>query len=152
MHRACGVSGYFIAGSGSFHSHYPPFSRLAFGEKRAGFKRCGQRIGEGSGILLFFFIATNIMEEFSYGSEKWKRLRLKILRRDKYQCRICSRYGRIREATEVHHIIHSDERPDLAYDPSNLISLCHSCHEKQHPEKVQKSYKNRLRGNKYERA
>ncbi len=55
MHRACGISGYFIAGSGSFHSHYPPFSRQAFGKKRAGFKWCGQRIGEGSGILLFFY-------------------------------------------------------------------------------------------------
>ena len=106
---------------------------------------------EGSGIMLFFISPNiNTMEQFSYGSDKWKKLRLRILRRDKYQCRICRRYGRLTPATEVHHILHTDERPDLAYDPSNLLSLCHSCHEKQHPEKVQKAYKNLPRGNLYE--
>jgi 5-methylcytosine-specific restriction endonuclease McrA len=89
------------------------------------------------------------METF-YGTSRWKRTREKILRRDKYQCRICRRYGRLVQATEVHHIQHADERPDLIYDPYNLISLCHSCHEKQHPEKVAKATKNRKRGNLYE--
>lgn len=31
-------------------------------------------------------------------------------------------------AREVHHIKHSDEYPELAYDDNNLISLCHACH------------------------
>ena len=139
------VSRNSIAGSGLLSIHHePPFTCPRSGA--VGLYGANRASCEGSGILLFF-IVINTMEEFSYGSEKWKRLRLKILRRDKYQCRICSRYGRIREATEVHHIIHSDERPDLAYDPSNLISLCHSCHEKQHPEKAGKAW-DKTRGRK----
>lgn len=71
-----------------------------------------------------------------YQGEKWKRIRARILRRDKYQCQLCRRYGRMREATEVHHIIHLDEDLSKAYDAKNLISLCHACHNLQHPEKT----------------
>lgn len=74
--------------------------------------------------------------EFDYNSARWKRTRAAILRRDKYQCRECRRYGRLREATEVHHIKHVDEYPELAYTSENLVSLCHGCHNKQHPEKA----------------
>ena len=70
-----------------------------------------------------------------YLSSKWKRKRKSILIRDKYQCQDCKRYGRMREATEVHHIKHLDEFPELAYDNNNLISLCHACHNARHPEK-----------------
>ena len=76
------------------------------------------------------------MEEFDYNSQKWKRKRAKILRRDNYQCRECRRYGRMTEATEVHHIKHADEYPELAFIDDNLVSLCHACHNKQHPEKA----------------
>ncbi|WP_418525967.1 HNH endonuclease, partial [Hominenteromicrobium sp.] len=72
---------------------------------------------------------------FDYNSKKWKQLRKSILYRDWFRCRICARYGRMVAATEVHHIMHADEYPELAYDPKNLISLCKSCHNKQHPEK-----------------
>ena len=41
----------------------------------------------------------------------------------------------MREATEVHHIKHLDEYPELAYDNDNLVSLCHACHNARHPEK-----------------
>jgi len=52
-------------------------------------------------------------------------------------------------ATEVHHIAHVDTAPELAWDLDNLISLCHACHNKQHPEKAQKGLRNRYRGNPY---
>ncbi len=74
-------------------------------------------------------------EEF-YNSAKWKAKRRAILRRDGYECQLCKRYGRHVDAWEVHHIKHFDEWPELALDDSNLISLCHSCHNKQHPEKI----------------
>lgn len=77
-------------------------------------------------------------EEF-YISPKWKRFRLKILRRDKYQCQICKRYGRLREAAEVHHIEHLDVAPEKAFEPTNVISLCKACHRAQHPEKTEKA-------------
>lgn len=73
---------------------------------------------------------------FDYTAAKWKRKRAAILRRDGYMCRYCRRYGRRREATEVHHIKHADEYPELAYVDSNLVSLCHACHNAQHPEKA----------------
>lgn len=73
---------------------------------------------------------------FDYNDPRWKRKRQKILRRDNYQCRECRRYGRITEATEVHHIKHADEYPELVFVDDNLTSLCHACHNKQHPEKT----------------
>lgn len=72
---------------------------------------------------------------FSYGSEAWKRMRTRVLRRDGYRCQICKRYGRMTPAIEVHHIKHADEYPELAMDPANMISLCRACHNAQHPEK-----------------
>lgn len=81
-------------------------------------------------------------EEF-YKSKKWKRKRQQILRRDGYQCQDCKRYGRIREATEVHHIKFLEFFPELALDDDNLVSLCHACHNARHPEKAVKSSKSR---------
>ena len=74
------------------------------------------------------------MVEF-YKSSKWKHKRLAVLRRDGYLCQNCKRYGRMTPATTVHHIQHLEDRPDLALDAKNLISLCAACHDKAHPEK-----------------
>ena len=38
-------------------------------------------------------------------------------------------------ATLVHHVIPVEQRPDLALDLDNLVSLCDSHHAKCHPEK-----------------
>lgn len=73
---------------------------------------------------------------FDYNDPRWKKKRSKILRRDGYQCRECRKYGRRREAKEVHHIKHVDEWPELAFFDENLVSLCHACHNKMHPEKA----------------
>ena len=70
-----------------------------------------------------------------YLTPKWQRKRAAILRRDKYQCQECKRYGRMREAKTVHHIKHLEDDPELALEDSNLISLCYACHNKAHPEK-----------------
>ena len=70
-----------------------------------------------------------------YLTPRWQRKRAAILRRDKYQCQECRRYGRMREAKEVHHIKHLKDYPELAFDDNNLISLCSACHRKMHPEK-----------------
>ena len=77
-----------------------------------------------------------------YTRQKWKRKRMAVLRRDAYQCQDCRRYGRMRQATEVHHIKHLDEYPELAYADDNLVSLCRACHNARHPEKQkQKAHK-----------
>lgn len=61
-------------------------------------------------------------------SKAWLRKREAILRRDKYLCQRCLRYGRRREAEMVHHIQARAVAPELALTDSNLVSLCNSCH------------------------
>jgi 5-methylcytosine-specific restriction endonuclease McrA len=70
-----------------------------------------------------------------YTSEKWKRKRKAILRRDEYLCQECKKYGRRTAAITVHHIKHLEDNPELALKDSNLKSLCNKCHNKEHPEK-----------------
>jgi len=67
-----------------------------------------------------------------YKQKKWEEKRKKILRRDGYLCRECSRYGRTTPATTVHHILLLEKRPDLKLNSINLISLCESCHNQMH--------------------
>lgn len=73
--------------------------------------------------------------ETFYKSRAWQRKREAILRRDKYICQNCKRYGRNTEATTVHHIKHLEDAPELALANDNLVSLCAACHNKLHPEK-----------------
>lgn len=88
------------------------------------------------GVCIYggFSFAGVRMVEF-YKTSKWKHKRLAVLRRDGYLCQNCKRYGRLTPATTVHHIQHLEDRPDLALDAKNLISLCAACHDKAHPEK-----------------
>ncbi|MCI8374848.1 MAG: HNH endonuclease [Lachnospiraceae bacterium] len=73
---------------------------------------------------------------FDYKSSRWKRKREHILKRDSYICQWCKRYGKIVDASTVHHVKHVDEYPELAFEDDNLISLCTGCHNKAHPEKA----------------
>ena len=56
--------------------------------------------------------------------DNWDRLRLSVLRRDKFRCQIGSS-GCSTVATEVDHILRGDN-----HSPSNLRAVCHSCHRK----------------------
>lgn len=64
-----------------------------------------------------------------YASKAWKDCRKEVLRRDLYTCAYCHD-----RASEVHHVI--ELSPDnindvsIALNPDNLLSLCHSCHDK----------------------
>lgn len=88
--------------------------------------------------LVLFLLGDYV--EFNYKSKRWRRKREAILRRDGYKCQECKKYGRAREAVTVHHIKHADTHPELAYEDSNLVSLCNPCHNKMHPEKGGKRY------------
>ena len=68
-------------------------------------------------------------------TRRWQSMRKAVLRRDRFLCVDCKRYGRLTQATTVHHIKHYDEHPELALEPSNLVSLCSGCHNARHPEK-----------------
>lgn len=67
-----------------------------------------------------------------YKTKSWRSKRIKILKRDEYECRECKRYGKSRQATTVHHCNPLNERPDLRLTTWNLLSLCGICHDKMH--------------------
>ena len=67
-----------------------------------------------------------------YKSKQWKTKRQVIMRRDKYECLECKRYGKSRTATTVHHCYPLREYPQYRLESWNLLSLCAKCHEKMH--------------------
>jgi 5-methylcytosine-specific restriction protein A len=70
-----------------------------------------------------------------YRSKVWRKKREYILKRDQYLCQNCLKYGKNVEARVVHHIIEVEDEPALKMVNSNLVSVCMSCHNKEHPEK-----------------
>ncbi|NOJ73896.1 HNH endonuclease [Paenibacillus alvei] len=63
---------------------------------------------------------------------KWKRKRVKILRRDEYRCQESKRYGKTEPATTVHHIYPIELYPELALTDWNLLSLSARKHNAMH--------------------
>lgn len=57
---------------------------------------------------------------------KWRKL---VMQRDNWLCQECLRRGKITPATEAHHKIALEDRPDLALDVDNGEGLCWNCHE-----------------------
>lgn len=72
------------------------------------------------------------MDKRIYDTPRWRSLRKRILRRDKYICQYYLRYGRRVEATTVHHIYPVEEYPEYAYAPWNLISVSSKAHNLLH--------------------
>lgn len=64
----------------------------------------------------------------------WKVMRARILERDAYRCKACGAGGLAefmwsgRPRLEVHHVIKRSRDPKKKLDPSNLVTLCSSCH------------------------
>lgn len=56
-------------------------------------------------------------------SPGWRKIRERVLRRDRYRCRSCGR-----RATEVHHASYDRLTMDGG-DDRNLYSLCRECHD-----------------------
>lgn len=73
-----------------------------------------------------------------YKSKPWRKKRREILRRDNRECQKCKANGGYHEAETVHHVKHLKDRPELALVDSNLISLCFTCHNQEHPEKLKR--------------
>ncbi|MFV1455172.1 HNH endonuclease [Bacillus mycoides] len=62
----------------------------------------------------------------------YKHIRLKALERDNNECQACKRLGKYSKGRNVHHIKELRDRPDLAYELSNLETLCIQCHNAEH--------------------
>lgn len=66
----------------------------------------------------------------------YKLFRIQMYRRDNYTCKKCGdkndkgRGSRIR--LHLHHILPFTSHPHLALEPSNVITVCYSCHLKLH--------------------
>ena len=111
----------------------------------------GERASPRARIYIMMFKKKKETNPF-YGTEAWKRCRAAALRRDGGLCVWCMRRGRVTVdakgrrwpvlATVVHHIQHLEDRPDLALDLDNLVSLCDSCHDEAHPEKRKNANRN----------
>lgn len=67
-----------------------------------------------------------------YKSLRWRRLRERVLRRDRYLCRENARYGRTVPATTVHHVWPVALYPEYAYCEWNLVSLSAAAHNAMH--------------------
>lgn len=75
-------------------------------------------------------------EKTFYKSGVWLSKRSEILKRDNNECQRCKIKGKYSKAETVHHIKHLKDYPELAVEDKNLISLCNSCHNEEHPEKT----------------
>jgi 5-methylcytosine-specific restriction endonuclease McrA len=73
------------------------------------------------------------MKAISYSEKlqnpRWNEKRLSILKRDGYKCRMC---GADNAKINVHHIVYLKDRDPWDYPDSLLISVCDSCHTKEH--------------------
>lgn len=62
-----------------------------------------------------------------YDSERWRRLRFDVLKRDGARCVLCGRSAVHGVVLQVDHIQPRSLRPDLEWDPDNLQVLCQDC-------------------------
>ena len=73
-----------------------------------------------------------MVEDRFYHSPRWEKLRARVLRRDNYLCQESKRYGKMVQATTVHHIFPREQYPEYEWEPWNLISLCDKAHNEMH--------------------
>ena len=76
---------------------------------------------------------------FDYKDIKWKKLKMRVLKRDGFTCQFCGTLalGKNRNGVSpvVDHIETVKDRPDLAMEITNLRVLCRPCDNKRHSEK-----------------
>lgn len=64
-----------------------------------------------------------------YDDVDWKRLSAKILQRDNNECQECKKEGKLtikqhKKKLDIHHIKELETNPELAYEESNLETVC----------------------------
>lgn len=75
-----------------------------------------------------------------YKSNARIRKRREVIERDNNECQHCKAKGYATvgqtNSLSVHHIKHLRDNWGLRLSDDNLITLCASCHNKEHPEKL----------------
>lgn len=59
----------------------------------------------------------------------WQRKRLEIMRRDKWECRVC---GESNKQFHVHHLYYEKDCHIWDYDNEALVTICKDCHKEIH--------------------
>lgn len=67
-----------------------------------------------------------------YDSKRWDKARQRVLKRDNYIDMEAKRYGKLKPATVVHHILPRGEYPEYELADWNLISLSKETHNAMH--------------------
>lgn len=63
-------------------------------------------------------------------SDRWKKIRTYVKKRDKHKCRVC---GKSKKYLEVHHVSYENSRTGpLHKEAGNCITLCRQCHRRKH--------------------
>ncbi len=70
-----------------------------------------------------------------FKSPKWQKKRLEILKRDKWKCILCNVDS---EELHVHHTGYIDGRKPWEYSNNGLVTLCDTCHKKEHEDLYEK--------------
>ena len=68
-----------------------------------------------------------------YQSQQHREWRERVLRKGKYLCEECKKYGKLVAATHAHHIIPISADPSKALKLENGMALCTACHNKLEP-------------------
>ena len=71
-------------------------------------------------------------EDRFYHTVRWERMRQRVLRRDGYLCQEAKRYGKMVQATTVHHIFPREQYPEYEWEAWNLVSLSDKAHNEMH--------------------
>jgi 5-methylcytosine-specific restriction protein A len=66
-----------------------------------------------------------------YAGTRWRRFR-RLYLFDNPACEECLERGVVVPAVIVHHVQERRDRPDLAYEESNMRALCKPCHDRHH--------------------
>lgn len=65
-----------------------------------------------------------------YADPRWTPTRLAALNRDGWACTVCGRGSHNGTILDVDHVLPWRERPDLAFDLTNLRTLCRLHHNR----------------------
>jgi 5-methylcytosine-specific restriction enzyme A len=71
-----------------------------------------------------------------YSGSRWEALRDRFIRKNPL-CARCQSRGLTVVADIVHHVVDRLLAPAMAYSWTNLESLCHGCHNKEHGKRRQ---------------
>jgi len=64
-----------------------------------------------------------------YAQHEWKELIKRVYERDGFKCQRCNVPHTRKNTLHAHHIKAWAKHPELRAEPSNLITLCKSCHD-----------------------